>query len=104
MCWIHCSFAPLDFLFVGGLQNQMARDGVGQLRRISSQQSKIRMLRNVLAAHVEAVSQLEAAFAELVLITRVPPAYRQCLAECMRRWRLLAWLCCRAWFLGHISC
>lgn len=77
------------------LQNQMAREGVGQLRRISGQQSKIRMLRNILAAHVEAVSQLEAAFAELVLVTRVAPTYRQCLAECMRRHARLAWQCKR---------
>lgn len=67
------------------MQNQMTRDVVGQLQRIAGQQSKIRALRNRLAAHDAALAKEQAEFAELVLVTRVPAAYRQCLAECMRR-------------------
>lgn len=66
-------------------KNTMTRDVVGQLRRISGQQSKIRALRNKLALLGEAVSKQETSFVELTLITRIPAAYRQTLAECMRR-------------------
>ena len=63
----------------------MTRDVIGQLLRISGQQSKIRALRNKLAIFSEAVAKQDSAFAELVLVTRIPAAYRQSLAECMRR-------------------
>ena len=69
----------------GVLQNQMGRDVVGQLQRIAGQQSKIRSLRNRLALLDAALTKEAENFAELVLVTRVPAAYRQCLAECMRR-------------------
>lgn len=64
---------------------------MGQLRRISGQQSKIRALRNKLALLGEAVSKQETSFVELTLITRIPAAYRQTLAECMRRYGATCW-------------
>jgi len=63
----------------------MSRDVVGQLQGISSQQMKIQNMRNKLAVFREASAKEEDMFRQLLLVRRVPVAYRQCLAECMRR-------------------
>ena len=42
-------------------------------------------MRNKLAIFSEAAAKEDECFAELLLLRRVPAAYRQCLAECMRR-------------------
>lgn len=64
----------------------MMLDVLSHLRAISAQQSKIRGLRNKLAILKEAAGKQEAAVSELLHVRRVPAVYRQCLAECMRRW------------------
>ncbi len=63
----------------------MSRDVVGQLQAISSQQMKIQSMRNKLAVFREAAAKEDDMFAQLLLVRRIPVAYRQCLAECMRR-------------------
>ena len=63
----------------------MTQEIYAQLARISGQQSKIRAMRDQLAAFAEAITKQDAAFAELLLVARIPSAYRHCLAECMRR-------------------
>ena len=57
-----------------------------QLQQISSQQMKIQSMRNKLAVFREAAAKEEDMFAQLLLIRRIPAAYHQCLAECMRRY------------------
>ena len=71
------------------LQNQMTQEIYAQLAKISGQQSKIRDMRDQLAAFTEAISKQEAAFGELLLVGSIPSAYRHCLAECMRRQALV---------------
>ncbi len=40
----------------------------------------------LIAVHMlQVAAKQEESFAELLLVRRVPAAYRQCLAECMRR-------------------
>ena len=67
------------------MQNQVTLEIYAQLTRISGQQSKIRAIRDQLAAFAEATAKQEADFGELLLVARIPAAYRHCLAECMRR-------------------
>jgi hypothetical protein len=97
------------------LQNALTRDVFTQLRTISSQQSKIREMKNKLALFRcwlgwrsrcaipavlplpsfnlpatlclcrEALARQESAVQELLVVRRVPAAYKQCLAECVRR-------------------
>ncbi|KAK9820447.1 hypothetical protein WJX72_010464 [[Myrmecia] bisecta] len=66
-------------------KNQMTRDVFGQLQKISAQQSKIRNMRNKLAAFKEVAMKQAEAFAELLLVRRIPAAYAHCLSECVRR-------------------
>lgn len=80
----------------------MTQEIYAQLARISGQQSKIRAMRDQLAAFAEAISKQDAAFAELLLVARIPSAYRHCLAECMRRQGVAAG-CCHADLKTH-SC
>ena len=63
----------------------MTRDVVVQLQKISAQQSKILAMRNKLAIFREAAAKEDDMFAQLLVLRRIPAAYRQCLAECMRR-------------------
>ena len=56
-----------------------------QLRQISAQQMKIQSMRNNLAVFWEAARKETEDFSQLVPVRRIPAAYRQCLAECMRR-------------------
>ncbi|KAL4447174.1 hypothetical protein ABPG77_007207 [Micractinium sp. CCAP 211/92] len=66
-------------------KNALTRDVFTQLRTISSQQSKIREMKNKLALFREALTRQDAAVQELLVVRRVPAAYKQCLAECVRR-------------------
>ncbi|GIL74831.1 hypothetical protein Vretifemale_4634, partial [Volvox reticuliferus] len=63
----------------------MSRDVLAQLQRISGQQSRIRDMKNKLAAFHEVLSRQDAAFAELRVVHRLPSAYRALLAEVVRR-------------------
>ena len=72
----------------------MTQEIYAQLACISSQQSKIRAIRDQLAAFGEAIVKQETDFGELLLVARVPAAYRHCLAECMRRSELLSLVLC----------
>eukprot|EP00897_Mesotaenium_endlicherianum_P009176 jgi/Mesen1/8287/ME000045S07747 len=56
-----------------------------QLQRVASLQSRIRDLRNQLAAFREALARQEEIFAELALLRRVAAAYCACLLEVVRR-------------------
>lgn len=67
------------------LQNQMTKDVIAQLQQISTQQMKIQSMRNNLAVFREAATKESDMFSQLLLVRRIPAAYRQCLAECMRR-------------------
>ena len=66
-------------------QNALTRDAFQQLQTIASQQSKIREVKNKLAVFREALGKQEGSVAELLLVRRLPAAYKQCLAECVRR-------------------
>ena len=90
------------------MQNQVTQEIYAQLARISSQQSKIRAIRDQLAAFGEAIVKQETDFGELLLVARVPAAYRHCLAECMRRSGLshacsACLSCASAWSPSHIQ-
>ena len=67
------------------MQNALTKDAVHQLQRIASQQSRIREMKDKLAVFGEALGKQEAAVGELLALRRVPAAYKQCLAECVRR-------------------
>lgn len=67
------------------MQNQMTRDVTAQLQRISGQQMTIQSIRNKLAVFREAAAKEQDMFQQLQRSRRMPAAYRQCLAECMRR-------------------
>mmetsp|Transcript_8377 Transcript_8377/g.29388 ORF Transcript_8377/g.29388 Transcript_8377/m.29388 type:complete len:898 (-) Transcript_8377:273-2966(-) len=56
-----------------------------QLQSISQLQSRIRDMRNKLAAFKEVGSRQEGLFRELQVVRRVPQSYRACLAEVARR-------------------
>ena len=72
-----------DLLACG--QNGTTREVVNQLRAISTQQSRIRALRDRMAG-LKAVTIRQAEnFAELLLVRRIPAAYRQALCEVARR-------------------
>ncbi len=66
-------------------QNHMTRDVFSQLQAIAGQQSKIRDIKNKLALFREALSARESDLADLLLLRRVPAAYKHSLAECVRR-------------------
>ncbi|GMH33246.1 hypothetical protein BSKO_01080 [Bryopsis sp. KO-2023] len=66
-------------------KNRMTRDVLGQLQLISTQQSKIRDMKNKLAAFKEVAGKQDEAFAELMLVRRIPAAYKAALSECIRR-------------------
>lgn len=66
-------------------KNAMTAFVCDQLQRISSQQSKIRDMRNKLAAFSEVATKQADAFTQLGVVSHVPIAYRQCMAECVRR-------------------
>lgn len=67
------------------LQNAMTRDVLHQLQTISSQQSRIREIKGMLALLREAAARLESEAGRLLDVRRVAAAYRHCLAECARR-------------------
>ena len=66
-------------------QNACTAHLMEQLQRISGQQSKIRDLRNKLAAFKEVAAKQGDAFAQLGFTKQLRTAYLQCLAECVRR-------------------
>ncbi|GFR46208.1 hypothetical protein Agub_g7746 [Astrephomene gubernaculifera] len=63
----------------------MSRELLSQLQRIAAQQSRIRDMRNKLAAFHEVLGRQDAAFGELRVVHRLPSAYRALLAEAVRR-------------------
>ena len=67
------------------VQNGTTREVVNQLRAISKQQSRIRLLRDSIAGLKAVTTQQAEHFAELLLVRRIPAAYRQALAEVARR-------------------
>ncbi len=66
-------------------QNASTTALIEQLQHISSQQGKIRDMRNKLAAFKEVMTKQADAFGQLKLTRQVRAAYGQCLAECVRR-------------------
>ena len=70
---------PLD------LQNGTTREVVNQLRAISTQQSRIRALRDRMAGLKAVAARQTENFAELLLVKRIPAAYREALCEVVRR-------------------
>lgn len=63
----------------------MIKDVVNQLRRISSQQTHIQGMRNRMGAFREAALKEAQMMKQLYTARQTSAAYRQCLAECMRR-------------------
>jgi len=66
-------------------KNAMCRSVHTQLKSISLVQSKIRDMRNKLAAFDEVFQAQQNAFGELRLARQIPAAYQACLAESIRR-------------------
>eukprot|EP00803_Ostreobium_quekettii_P003255 evm.model.scf_876.4 EVM.evm.TU.scf_876.4 scf_876:19566-22779(-) len=80
-----------------GYKNRMTRDVAHQLQSISKQQSRILEMKNKLAAFKEVAAKQDDACAELMVVHRIPAAYKASLAECVRR---------RAWsqiYCGQVS-
>ncbi|KAI8470000.1 MAG: hypothetical protein J3K34DRAFT_521683 [Monoraphidium minutum] len=81
-----CDGQVTDFLArCVAAKEAMGRDVLEQLQRIAAQQSRIREMKDKLAAFGEVLSRQAAAFAELRAATRLPAAYRLMLTECARR-------------------
>ena len=66
-------------------KNALAMDALRTLRTIASQQSKIREMREALAPFPGALDRQDAQISRLLIIRRLPAAYKQALAECVRR-------------------
>lgn len=66
-------------------KNRMTLDVVNQLQQISGQQNRIRDMKNKLVAFREVYKRQDEAFAELVLVGRIPQVYKAALSECVRR-------------------
>lgn len=66
-------------------KNALAIDALRTLRTIASQQSKIREMREALAPFPGALDRQDAQIARLLVVRRLPAAYKQALAECVRR-------------------
>ena len=86
---LHTDPGPIDPPFLTPLlvplQSALTRDVLQQLQRIASQQSRIREMKDKLAVFGEARGRQDAAVSELLAVRRLPAAYKQCLAECVRR-------------------
>lgn len=63
----------------------MSMDVFGQLQKISAQQSQIRSMRARLQNFKLMAAKQAEAFAELLLVRRIPATYKHCLSECVRR-------------------
>ncbi|GBF99515.1 hypothetical protein Rsub_11949 [Raphidocelis subcapitata] len=86
-----CDGQVADFLArCTAAKGAMGRDVLEQLQRIAAQQSRIREMKDKLAAFAEVLSRQASAFGELRAATRLPAAYRLMLTECARR---SAWQC-----------
>lgn len=72
-------------VFAASLQNALTQDVQHQLQCIASQQSRIREMKDKLALFGEALGKQESGVGKLMLPRRVAAAYKQCLAECVRR-------------------
>ncbi|KAK9861430.1 hypothetical protein WJX84_007392 [Apatococcus fuscideae] len=66
-------------------KNGTTKEVVNQLRLISTQQSRIRALRDRMAGLKAVAARQTENFAELLLVKRIPAAYREALCEVMRR-------------------
>ncbi|KAK2078645.1 hypothetical protein QBZ16_003485 [Prototheca wickerhamii] len=63
----------------------LSTEAAAQLRLVAEAQRRMRELGNRLALYREALERVAAAVARLAALRRVPAAYKQCLAEALRR-------------------
>jgi hypothetical protein len=66
-------------------KNSLATDALQALRTIASQQSKIREMKEALAPFPAALERQDAQISSLLVVRRLPAAFKQALAECLRR-------------------
>lgn len=66
-------------------KNALATDALQALRTIASQQSKIREMKEALAPFPAALERQDAQISSLLVVRRLPAAFKQALAECLRR-------------------
>jgi autophagy-related protein 11 len=66
-------------------KNALSIDALHALRTIASQQSKIREMKEALAPFPAALERQDAQINSLLVVRRLPAAFKQALAECLRR-------------------
>ena len=66
-------------------KNSLSADALLALRTIASQQSKIREMKEAMAPFPAALDRQDAQITRLLSVRRLPAAYKQALAECVRR-------------------
>lgn len=66
-------------------KNAMSVDALSALRTIASEQSKIRQMKEALMPFPLAIDRQDAQIEKLLIVRRLPAAYKHALAECMRR-------------------
>lgn len=66
-------------------KNVMAVDALLALRTIASEQSKIRQMKETLMPFPLAIDRQDSQVEKLLIVRRLPMAYKHALAECMRR-------------------
>lgn len=66
-------------------RNSLVKDAILTLRSISTEQSKIRELRESLAPFKEALNRQDSRIEQLLIVRKLPSCYKHALAECARR-------------------
>jgi len=66
-------------------KNRIVVDAVDVMKTVSSQQSRIRAMKDCMGPFFSALESQDARISKLAIVQLLPVAYKQCLAECARR-------------------
>eukprot|EP00890_Picochlorum_soloecismus_P004800 jgi/Picsp_1/5320/NSC_02681-R1_protein len=66
-------------------KNRIAVDAVDVMKTVSSQQSRIRAMKDCMGPFFSALESQDARITKLAIVQLLPVGYKQCLAECARR-------------------
>ena len=66
-------------------KNRMRMDAIDVMKTVSSEQSRIRAMKDAMAPFREALHRQNRRISHLGIVKMLPVAYKQCLAECIRR-------------------
>ena len=66
-------------------KNRIVADAIDVMKTVSSQQSRIRAMKDCMGPFFSALESQDARITKLAIVQLLPVAYKQCLAECARR-------------------